>query len=106
MRQCKFGELRLLAAVYRPDIRAGLAKIAPRINYLRGSDVCRIHDLVRVAKEWRNAAAWKYASPSRPRGALDFTGKVMGKVRNGGGSASQNHVVGMVAGCGVWRPVN
>ena len=49
-RQCKLGELCWFATVYRPDICARLARIASRINSLRGRDVYRINDLVKTAE--------------------------------------------------------
>ena len=66
LRQCKLGEFRWVAAAPRPDIRARSARIASRINALRGSDVYRINELVRVAKEWQRATVLEYASASRP----------------------------------------
>ena len=47
LRQCKLGELCLLATVPRPDICARLARTASRVNSLQGSDVYRINDLVK-----------------------------------------------------------
>ena len=83
-RKSKLGELCWLAAVSRPDFYARLAKIASRINSLRGSDIHRIGDLVREEKEWRQTTALKYASSSRPRRALDFAGKPMDGARTRG----------------------
>ena len=45
LRQCKIGELCWLATASRPDICARLARIAYRVNSLKGSDVYRINDL-------------------------------------------------------------
>ena len=42
-------------------------RIASRINFLQGSDVYRTNDLVKTAKEWRNATVSKYV-PSPPLG--------------------------------------
>ena len=64
LRQCRIGELCWLETVSRPGICARLARIASRIDALQGSDVCRIKDLVKAAKEWQQAAALKYASSS------------------------------------------
>ena len=66
LRQRKSGELRWFATVSRPDIRARLARIVSRINALCGSDVYRIDELVRAAKEWQPATALMYASSSHP----------------------------------------
>ena len=66
LRQCKLGELCWVATVSRPNIRASLARVASRINALCGSDVYRIGELVRVAKEWQPATALMHASSSRP----------------------------------------
>ena len=82
--QCKLGELRRVAAVSRPDICARLARIASRINALRGSDVYRINELVRVVKDWQRATVLKYASPSYPREALGRGDKVEKGLRKGG----------------------
>ena len=62
LRQRKLGKLCCLATVSCPDICARLARIAPRINCLQGSDASRINDRVRTAKEGQKAAASKYAS--------------------------------------------
>ena len=43
LRQCALGELRRVATVSRPATCARLARSAPRINDLRGSDSYRIH---------------------------------------------------------------
>ena len=51
----------------RPDICARLAGIASWLDQLCASDVFRINGLVRVAKDWQQATALKYASPPRPR---------------------------------------
>ena len=66
LRRCKLGELCWVATVSRPNIRASLARVALRINALCGSDVYRIGELVRVAKEWQPATALMYASSSHP----------------------------------------
>ena len=60
LRQCRLGESR----------RVATARIASRINALCVSDVYQINELVRVAKDWQQAAALKYASPSHPWGTL------------------------------------
>ena len=59
LRQCKLGELCLLATVSRPDIGARSAHIASRVNSLQGSDMYRINDLVKTAKVWQQAAILK-----------------------------------------------
>ena len=51
LRQFKLGDLCRVATVSRPDICARLARIASRINALCGSDVYRINELVRAAKD-------------------------------------------------------
>ena len=66
LRQCKLGELCWVAAVSRPDICARLARIASRINALRGSDSYRINEPIRAAKDWQRPTVLKYASPSHP----------------------------------------
>ena len=66
MRRCKLGVLRWVAAASRPNVCARLARIAPRINSLCGSDAYRINELARAAKDERRATALLYASPSRP----------------------------------------
>ena len=75
LRQCKFGELRSVATVSRPDMCARLARIASKINALRGSDVYRTSELARLVEEWNGATALKYASPPRPWRALGGGGK-------------------------------
>ena len=55
-----------VARVSRPDICVRMARIASRINSLSGSDVYRINELVRAAKEWQKATALKYATSPRP----------------------------------------
>ena len=72
------GGLCWVATAALPDICARPARIAPRINALRGSDVCRINELVRVAKEWRPATVLKYASSSHLWRALGWGDKVQG----------------------------
>ena len=52
LRQRELGELRRVAAVSRPDIRARLALTASGINALRRSDVFRVNELIRVAEDW------------------------------------------------------
>ena len=74
MRQSKLGESRWVAAVL-PDICAWLASVASRINTLCGSDAYRTNELVRVAKDWRQATALKYALSSRPWRTLGVVGK-------------------------------
>ena len=64
LRQCKPGELRWLATVSRPDICALLARIASRVNSLRGSDVHRINNLLKTVNEWQRAKILKYRSSS------------------------------------------
>ena len=66
LRQCASGKLRWVAAVSRPDICARLAPIASRVNSLRRSDVYRINELVRVAKDWQQETVRKDASSSHP----------------------------------------
>ena len=55
LRQCKLGELRWVATVSRLEIRAPLARIAPRINALLGIDVYRMSwfEWRRIGKERR-----------------------------------------------------
>ena len=65
-RRCKLGELRRVATTSRPDICVRLARIASRVNAICGSDVYRSHELARVVMDRQQAAALKYASPSRP----------------------------------------
>ena len=48
--QCKLGELCWLATVSRPDICARLAQLASKVNDLQESDIYRINDLIRTAK--------------------------------------------------------
>ena len=60
LRQSELGELCWLATVSRPDTCARLARIATRINSLRGSDVYGINDLVKTAKLWNKAAVLQY----------------------------------------------
>ena len=66
LRQCTLGELCCVAAVSRPDICARLARIATRINALRGSDAYRKIEVVRAVEKWQCATVLKYASTSRP----------------------------------------
>ena len=47
---------------FSTDICARLARIASMINAICGSDVYRINELVRVAKDWQQATVLKYAS--------------------------------------------
>ena len=61
-RQCKFGELRRLATVSRPDICARLAQLASRVNSLQGSDAYLAKDLIKTAKERQQAAVLLYLS--------------------------------------------
>ena len=69
-----------MAAVPRPDICARFAGIASRTHSLCGSDVCRIHELTQVVKEWQRATALGYASPSHPAKRLGLDGKAMNNV--------------------------
>ena len=48
--QCKMGELRWLATVSRPDIRARLAQLASKVNDIQGSDIYRINALIKTVK--------------------------------------------------------
>ena len=64
MRHSKSGELRWLATVSRPDIRARLARIASTVNSLRGGGICCLNDLVETVKAWERATA--YNVPLRP----------------------------------------
>ena len=68
LRQRKLGELRWIAMVSRPDIRARLARLASWIHTLCGCDVYRMNELVRVAKDWQQ--------PSHPWKALGWSDKV------------------------------
>ena len=71
LRQCKLGELCLLATVSRPDICATLARIASRINSLRGAGVYRINDSVKTIKKWQPATVLKYfSSCTQGRGSM------------------------------------
>ena len=85
LRQCKLGELRRVATVSRPDICARLARIASKINAPCGSDVYRINGMVRAARDWQQATALKYASPSHPRRALGWGDEGQGAAQNRGG---------------------
>ena len=67
LRLYKLGESCWGGAVSRPDICDRLARSGPRINALRGGDVYRINELVRVVKDWQQATALKYAFPHCPR---------------------------------------
>ena len=68
LRQRKTREWRWAAAVSRPDICARLERIAPRIDALCGSDVYRIHELVRVVEDWQQATAlYVHRPPTRRR---------------------------------------
>ena len=95
IRRCKFGELRSVAAVSRPDICSRLARIATRFNAPCGSCVHRVDELGRVVKEWQPATAQKYASSSRPWKTLGGSGRAKddlcdkgGKVHGGSTSLS------------------
>ena len=66
LRQSKLGELCRLATVSRPDICPRLARIASRINTLKGCDVYRINDLVKIAKRRQPATVLKYVSSAQP----------------------------------------
>ena len=81
LRQCKSGEICLVATAPRPDTCARLARIASRINALSGSDAYRINELARAVKEWQPATTRKYASPSHPWKALGRGDKVKGALR-------------------------
>ena len=85
LRQCKLGELCWVATVSRPDLCARLARIASRINALCGSDVCRIHGLVRAVKDWQQATVLKYAPPSHPWKTLGRSDRVAGELKERGG---------------------
>ena len=67
-----------MATVSRPGICARPARIASRVNFLKGSDVSRISGLVEAVNDWRRDAVLKYAfTPNLrtpPRG--DFDGRV------------------------------
>ena len=84
LRQYKVGQLRWFAAASRPDIRARLARIASRINALRGSDAYLIKKLTRVAKAWQQATVLKYASPSHPWKILGRGDRARQDLRNRG----------------------
>ena len=75
MCQWKLGEPRWVATVSRLDICARLAKIASRIKSRRRSDVYRINELVRAAKEWQKAPPHSWVSPG-------FEGKAKGDLGN------------------------
>ena len=51
MRQCKLGDLRWLAKVSRPDVCAWLAQSAAKAKTPPSSDIYRINDLIKTAKE-------------------------------------------------------
>ena len=84
MRQCVMGELRCVSAVSRPDTCVRLARIASRINSLRGSGVRRIIELALSAKGWRKATALKHASPSHPWRTPGGVGKAKDNLCNRG----------------------
>ena len=63
---CKMGELRWLATVPRPDIRARLAELAAKGNELQASDIYRIHALIKSARTDQHRTPLKYASSSFP----------------------------------------
>ena len=84
LRQRKLGDLCWVTAVSRPGICARLARIASRINAPRGSDLYRINELVRAAKDWQRAAVLKYASPSHPWKTLGSGGRFEGVLRKRG----------------------
>ena len=85
LRLYKLGESCWGGAVSRPDICDRLARSGPRINALRGGDVYRINELVRVAEEWQKATVLKYASPVRPWETLSGGGENRDDPRNRGG---------------------
>ena len=87
MRQRKLGELCRVAAVYRPNICARLARIAPRTNSLCRSDVCRINELVRAVKNCRQSAVLKYTSSSHPWKTPGGGGNTEDQLRNRGEEA-------------------
>ena len=85
----------LAGTVSRPDICARLARIASRINALKGSDVYRINDLAKTVKTWQKATQLQYASSLKlgdPGGTMTLAGwsdaaygntSRMGKCRSG-----------------------
>ena len=73
-----------VGAVSRPDICAGLARIASRINALCGSDVHGINGLVRAAKAWQKAKVLRYASSSHPWKSLGRNDKLQGALQKRG----------------------
>ena len=87
LRQCKLGESRRAATVPRPGICAGLPRIASRINALCGSDVYRINELVRAAKDWQRATVLKYASSANSWKTLGRGDRVKGALRKRGDRA-------------------
>ena len=62
LRQRKSGELRWLAAVSRPGVRARLARLASRVNSLQRRDIRRFHDWIKTDQVWQLAAKFKNAS--------------------------------------------
>ena len=81
-RQCELGEICWVTTASRPDTCALLARIKSRINALCGSDLHRIFEVVRVAKDSQQATALKYASASRLWKALgrsDRAGRALRK---------------------------
>ena len=66
LRQSKPSELFWPAAVSRPGTCARLARVAPRVNSQRLSDVYRKNDPDKTARVLRRAAVLKFASSSHP----------------------------------------
>ena len=84
LRRCKLGDLRWVATEARPDICACLVRIVSRTNSLCGSDVYRINELVREAKDWQQAPVLKYASSSHPWKTLGWSDRVRKDLRKTG----------------------
>ena len=82
LRQCKSGEPCRLVTVYRPDIRARLARITPRINSQQGDDVYRTNVLVQTVQARQQDAVLKYAPSPNPGGRA--RGAVEGRMRASG----------------------
>ena len=66
LRQCDLGELCWLATLSRLDFCARSARFATRVDLSLGSDIYRINDPTRPAKERQRATVLKYASSPRP----------------------------------------
>ena len=81
--RCNLGELRWLATVSRPDIRARCARFVARANSLLGSNAYPINELVITEKGRQRAKVSEYATKSRPitpaRGDVDGRTRARGE---------------------------